>query len=76
MLECGYIKLNNNPYSLSVLLVRKKDGSRRFRVDYHALNNITIMDRFPNPTINELLDELGGVVIFSKLDLCAEDHQI
>jgi hypothetical protein len=76
MLREGIIQHSTSPFSSSVLLVKKKDKSWRFFVDFRHLNAITLKCKYPVPLIEDFLDELGKASWFTSLDLTAGYHQV
>ena len=69
MLQKGYIRPSSSPWGAPAIFVGKKDGSLRMCVDYRALNDVTIKNKYPLPRINDLFDQLSGAQVFSKIDL-------
>ena len=76
MQDNGVVVPSNSPWSSPVVMVRKKDGTHRFCVDYRRLNAVTQADQFPIPKIDDLLDQLGKSKYFSTLDLASGYWQI
>ena len=76
LLEKGIIEHSTSPWSSPVVLVKKKDGSTRFCVDYRKLNQITVKDAFPLPRIDDIYDQLTQATHFSKFDFKAGYFQV
>jgi hypothetical protein len=69
LLEKGFIHPSSSPWGAPVIFVPKKDGTQRLCGDYHALNEVTIKNKYPLPRIDDLFDQLSGVFVLSKIDL-------
>ena len=76
MLENDIIKPSNSPWSSPIVLVRKKDGTWRFCIDFRKLNDVTVKDAFPLPQVADLMDNLAGHQYFSTLDLASGYWQV
>ena len=75
-LKSGMLLPSTSPYGSMALIVPKKDGTPRFVVDYRALNEITIKNKYPLPLMDELFDRVAGAKWFTKIDLRSGFHQI
>jgi hypothetical protein len=74
--EKGYIRPSTSPWAAPVLFMEKKDGTRRMCIDYRALNEVTIKNRYPLSRIEDLFNQLRGASVFSKIDLRSCYHQL
>jgi hypothetical protein len=63
LLEKGFIHPSTSPWGAPMIFVSKKDGTQRLYVDYHALNEVTIKNKYPLPRIDDLFDQLHGVCV-------------
>jgi hypothetical protein len=59
-----------------MIFVLKKDGTQRLCMDYRALNEVTVKNKYPLPRIDDMFDELCGACVFSKIDLQLGCHQL
>lgn len=76
LLQKGVIKPSTNPWASPIVLVKKKDGSTRFCVDYRKVNHVTRKDAYPLPRVDDILDTLAGSQYFSTLDLLSGYWQV
>jgi hypothetical protein len=72
--EKGCIRPSTSPWAAPVLFVEKKDGTKRMCIDYRALNEVTIKNKYPLHRIEDLFYQLRGASVFSKIDLRSGYH--
>jgi hypothetical protein len=69
LLEKGFIRPSSSLWGAPMIFVLKKDSTQRLCVDYRALNEVTVKNKYPIPRIDDLFDQLRGACVFSKIDL-------
>nr|GEZ45414.1 putative reverse transcriptase domain-containing protein [Tanacetum cinerariifolium] len=72
----GFIRPSTSYWGAPILFVKKKDGCFRMCINYRELNKLTIKNRYPLPTIDDLFDQLQGLSVYSKIDLRSGYHQL
>ncbi|GJU27929.1 putative reverse transcriptase domain-containing protein [Tanacetum coccineum] len=76
LVDRGFIQPSTSPWGEPVLFVKKKDKSFRMCIDYRELNKLIVKNHYPLPRIDDLLDQLQGSCIYSKINLRSGYHQL
>ncbi|WRX12726.1 Reverse transcriptase/retrotransposon-derived protein [Theobroma cacao] len=76
LVDKDFIRPSTFSWGAPVIFVKKKDGTLRLCIDYRQLNRVTIKNKYPLPWIDDLFDQLRGVVVFSKIDLRCGYYQL
>jgi hypothetical protein len=76
LLEKGFISSSSSPWGAPVIFVPKKDGTQRSCVDYRAMNEVTVKNKYSLPRIDDLFDQLRGACVFSKINLRSGYQQL
>jgi hypothetical protein len=76
LLEKGFIRPSSSQWGAPVIFVPKKDDTQSLCVDYCALNEVTVKNKYPLLRIDDLFDQLRGACVFSKIDLRLRYHQL
>ena len=71
MLSNNIIEPSCSSYNSNILLVNKKDNTKRFVVDFREVNKASVGDKYPLPSVEELLDQFYGCNYFTQLDLAS-----
>jgi len=75
-LKKGFIRLSSSAAASPVLFVKKPGGGLRLCIDFRAINNISVKDRYPLPLIKETLNNLQGMKYFSKIDIISAFNNV
>ena len=75
-LQKGFIRPSSSSVASPVLFVKKSDGSLRLCIDFRAINNISVKDRYPLPLVKETLNNLKGMKYFSKIDIISAFNNV
>jgi hypothetical protein len=76
LLAKGFIRPSSSPWGAPVIVVPKKDGTQTLCMDYCAMKEVTVKNKYSLPRIDDLFDQLHGVCVFSKIDLRSRYHQL